>query len=280
LLGLAYIYHHKGHYSKAEEYYNKAINLKSDELKIDPYYESIILLNRGRNKLDKEDFSDALIDLTKAMKEPDLAADSNVNLGLVFLKQGLYGKAESHLYRAIDLTPNIPHAYYNLGVLYNEEGNKDRAKKLFKAALSIDKDFSEARDALTILEGSGISSIGGDWVNWWFPSIRRTRWAKIKISVAIAIMTAIVIFTIKAAYNVLIDKEIPASLYGILAVLVLFLVLPIISKLKLGPVELEVESKGEHPQIINTYAISIAGVREARPMSGIAGLLFFEIIFY
>ena len=47
--------------------------------------------------------------------------------------------------------PDLPQAYYNLGVLYNEEGDKERAGKLFQTALNIDRDYKEAKQALKSL---------------------------------------------------------------------------------------------------------------------------------
>jgi protein O-mannosyl-transferase len=119
----------------------------------------LALLNRGRTRLDKNDFLGAIEDLSRAINEPKLSATAHSNLGLVYLKQGLYGKAESELNEALEQNPSLAHAYHNLGVLYNEEGNKQRAEKLFKTATIVDKNFSEARDALKKLQGTELRNI-------------------------------------------------------------------------------------------------------------------------
>jgi hypothetical protein len=51
----------------------------------------------------------------------------------------------------------------------------------------------------------------------------------------------------RAAYDVFLEVEIKQSTFGIIAVTIVFLLLPLISKLKVGPVELEMESKGRQP---------------------------------
>ena len=245
-LGLAYTYHKKGQYEEAEKKYNDAL-----ELHLDQYFDLLALLNRGRTRLDKGDLLSALEDLTKAKNEPRLSATALSNLGLVYLKQGLYGKAESELNKALELNPNLAHAYHNLGVLYNEEGNKQRAEKLFKTATTVDKNFSEARDALKKLQGTEIRNIGGDWYDWWFG--RNS--TKLKKGVGIAIVALIGILVAKANYNIYYDLQVSTSLFAVLAINILIILLPILSKLKMGPVELEVQSKGERPIIIEAYTV-------------------------
>ena len=43
------------------------------------------------------------------------------------------------------------------------------------------------------------------------------------------------------------DSTVSTSIFGVLGFALVFLVLPLITKLKLGTVEVEIESKGERP---------------------------------
>jgi tetratricopeptide (TPR) repeat protein len=112
-----------------------------------------------------------------------LAAAAKTNLGLIFYKQGLYEKAEAEFIEAIERKPDLPHPYYNLGVLYTKEGEEapegegqgkiERAKKLLQTALEIDETkggFERASNALSEIEGSSSRRKNNirDWYSWWF----------------------------------------------------------------------------------------------------------------
>jgi tetratricopeptide (TPR) repeat protein len=269
-LGLAYTYHQKGQYEEADKKYKDAL-----ELHLDQYFDSLALLNRGRTRLDKGDLLSALEDLSEAKNEPRLSATAHSNLGLVYLKQGLYGKAEFELNKALELNPNLAHAYHNLGVLYNEEGNKQRAEKLFKTATTVDKNFSEARDALKKLQGTELRNIGGDWYDWWFGRDS----TKLKKGLGIVIVALIGILVAKANYNIYNDLQISASLFAVLAINILIILLPILSKLKMGPVELQVQSKGERPVLIEAYTVGSLTADDIRSVTGGAFILFDFILY-
>lgn len=268
-LGLAYTNYKKGRYDEAEKNYNKAL-----ELHLGPYFDSLARLNRGRTRLDKGDFLGALDDLFKANNERSLSATAHSNLGLVYLKQGLYGKAESEFNEALDLNPDLAHAYYNLGVLYNEEGNKQRAEKLFKTATTVDKNFSEAWDALKKLKGTELRNLGGDWYDWWFGK-DTSRYRK---GVGIAIVVLIGILVARANYNIHYNLEVSTSLFAVLAINILIILLPILNKLKVGPIELDVQSKGERLVSIEAHSIEKLNP-ETVTVIGIPFVLF-EFILY
>jgi len=59
--------------------------------------------------------------------------------GLKISDQGLNSKAETELLTAIEENPELAPAYFNLAVLYDEEGKKDRAEKLFQTTLDLDR---------------------------------------------------------------------------------------------------------------------------------------------
>ena len=269
-LGLAYTNYKKGRYDEAEEKYNNAL-----ELHLGQYFDSLALLNRGRTRFENGNFLGALDDLSKANNEPSLSATAHSNLGLVYLKQGLYGKAESELIKALDLNPNLAHAYYNLGVLYNEEGNKQRAEKLFKTATTVDKNFSEARDALKKLKGTELRNLGGDWYDWWFGRDS----TRLRKGVGFAIVALIGILVAKANYNIHYDLQVSTSLFAVLAINILIILLPILSKLKMGPIELDVQSKGERPVSIEAHSIDSLNPDDTRFVTGIPFVLF-EFILY
>ena len=50
----------------------------------------------------------------------------------------------NHLEKAIKINPDFSEAYFELGLLEKLEGNKNDALKLFKKAVSINKNFAKA----------------------------------------------------------------------------------------------------------------------------------------
>ena len=128
--------------------------------------------------------------------------------------------------------------------MYNEDGKKQQAEKLFRTALNIDRDFKEARFALKELQHSRVDTLT-DWVDWWFGS----EISKIKKAIGVSIVLLLGAFIIKASHTVFLDKDIPQSIIVVIGISLVFLLLPCISKLKFGLIELEMESKGESPAL-------------------------------
>ena len=71
----------------------------------------------------------------------------------------------------------------------------------------------------------------------------------LKKGIGIATLILIGVLIGKASDDAVRDSDIKQSMFGIIAIAIVFLVLPLISKLKVGPVELEMESKGQQPPI-------------------------------
>jgi Tfp pilus assembly protein PilF len=94
-VGLGRIYQYRMIYELAEEYFTIALSLRPPQ-----FYEAIVLLNRGRVRLDNEDFVGAYHDLRKAQNEPFVASNAYTNMGILHFKQGLFDQAESELIKA------------------------------------------------------------------------------------------------------------------------------------------------------------------------------------
>jgi tetratricopeptide (TPR) repeat protein len=228
-------------YDIAEENFNRALDLKPPK-----FLEAILILNRGQNRLDDGILSGALHDLLKAKEYSHTAAYAHTNLGKLYFKQGLNSKAESELLTAIEENPELAHAYFNLGVLYNEEGKKERAEKLFQTTLDLDRDFKEARNALKKLQETGIKGLR-DWIDWWFGSNSSVYRKALGYAIITFAGSLLVIMAIYDTYwsNKGAGFGVSQSLLIVLAVTIVTLLLPSISKLKLGPVELDMKSIGK-----------------------------------
>jgi tetratricopeptide (TPR) repeat protein len=249
--GLGYIYNLRTIYHIAEKHYSTAIRILQDSEFKNPftqYLEGSLFLNRGRNRLDSGDLSGAKKDLTCAIDiEPELAAAAKSNLGVVYYQLGLNEKSESEFIEAIEEKFALPHAYYNLGVMYSEDGKPERAKKLFQMALSIDRDFKEARIALKMLRDTGTNNIP-DWYAWWFNSTSFSKKALGTFFIALLILGIGTILVESLLPDPSKTDKILNPILSVLGIVLIFLILPFISKLKIGSIiDLEMETKGERP---------------------------------
>ncbi|NIN36851.1 MAG: type IV pilus biogenesis/stability protein PilW [Gammaproteobacteria bacterium] len=64
-------------------------------------------------------------------------AETNLNLGVEYLKRGNYEKALDKLNRALEADPKYPPTYNALGILYQKLGKPNEAEGYFKHALRI-----------------------------------------------------------------------------------------------------------------------------------------------
>ncbi|MCC7196950.1 tetratricopeptide repeat protein [Candidatus Peregrinibacteria bacterium] len=76
--------------------------------------------------------------LIKALALDPSSVEAHNKLGLIYLQQGMFGKAES-IYRKLTLTLSHEPAYFgNLGMALYSQGKLDDAKVFYKKALEID----------------------------------------------------------------------------------------------------------------------------------------------
>jgi DNA-binding response OmpR family regulator/cytochrome c-type biogenesis protein CcmH/NrfG len=69
-------------------------------------------------------------------------------LGIALRRQQKYHQALDCYRQALHLDPQSPQVHFNLGVLYLELGEPDKAQAAVQAALALRPDFAEARDLL------------------------------------------------------------------------------------------------------------------------------------
>ena len=76
-------------------------------------------------------------DSTRPGAETNDIAQTNLNLGIAYLRAGEYEKALEKLEKARHADKNYPPIYNALGVLYQQLGNKVKAEKFFLKALDL-----------------------------------------------------------------------------------------------------------------------------------------------
>jgi len=70
----------------------------------------------------------------------------------LYRKMGEFASARNHLNASLEIDENNPITYYNYGNLLVDMQRLEEAKEMYKKALSLDKDFKEAKEELKKLE--------------------------------------------------------------------------------------------------------------------------------
>lgn len=121
----------------------------------------------GHRLMAAGEFQLALDAYTRAAAQQGLNVDTLSALGSANLRLGRLGQAEGLLRRAVEVAPDFPPAWNNLGVLLMEQGNVAEATEVFRRAYATDNGNSdEIRDnlrlALARLESSSYQEINED----------------------------------------------------------------------------------------------------------------------
>ena len=131
-LGIAYSM--LGELNQAESYFKIAISLN-------PAYGpshnllGVVYTQKGLYKKAEEEFKKALEDIAYPTKEAVY-----LNMAKLYLKMGMKEKALSALDQAIVMNKEYSPAYALKGYIYALEGDYERAKELYRAALERDKE--------------------------------------------------------------------------------------------------------------------------------------------
>jgi protein O-mannosyl-transferase len=129
-------YYRAGRFDRAAEDFDKALELKPDD--IDAYCSlGMVYLNIGIPDKAIESFDKAI-----ALKPTYFMAYNN--RGLVFMQTGRLDKALQDYEKAIALNPAADQVYYNLGVFYSRPGLFNKAIENYNKAISINPKYADA----------------------------------------------------------------------------------------------------------------------------------------
>lgn len=96
-------------------------------LYLDPYnFEAYWLKGRALALIGK--FSEAIECLNKSLEIKKIA-DVYIDLGLIYTQLRDFKNAEDCFYKALELKPESPTVYYNLGFLYEHKGEREKARE-------------------------------------------------------------------------------------------------------------------------------------------------------
>lgn len=130
------------------------------------------VFNRGVRDLQEGNLGEAIASFERVLDEGAGGARCHKYLGMAYFKRGDIAKAEGNL-RAATIDEKDPQPHYFLGLLYKQQGEKEKAIDAFADAVSIDPDYAQAASELEELLTQE-------------PPARRTLIAKIKPKVIIS----------------------------------------------------------------------------------------------
>lgn len=149
---LAKLYYDYGFYDKAGEYYHKALQISKNIYGEEHSFTATLYDNIGMLYEKKEEYNVATNCLETALKirhlifgknHPDVAC-SYVNLGSIAYSTKQYGVAKKYFISALNIFKhfyeehtNIGIVYNNLAILYNDLGNKRKAKRYITKSIKI-----------------------------------------------------------------------------------------------------------------------------------------------
>ncbi|MCK5873457.1 MAG: type IV pilus biogenesis/stability protein PilW [Alcanivoracaceae bacterium] len=76
----------------------------------------------------------------------DMAVSRRVAAGFEYLQMGQPSEARRHIARALESEPRSPEAHNAMALLYNYEGDTERAEQHFRKAIRYDRNYSLARN--------------------------------------------------------------------------------------------------------------------------------------
>lgn len=115
-----------------------------------------LLLKRGRDALEAEDFGTAIEHLTALTDHAPDFAEGYHERARAYYARGLYGPALDDLKQVLILNPDHFDAMFGLGRMFEEMGDLHRASEVYIRVLDYHPNHTQAKEGQTRLRKSGI----------------------------------------------------------------------------------------------------------------------------
>jgi tetratricopeptide (TPR) repeat protein len=240
------------------EKYDEAIKCFDKAVEKESTYQDVVFFLKGVSNYGKQWYMEALDDFGKVSCHANLDGQKHVNIGACYYKIGLVEEARNKYKAAIKSNAKLAEAHYNLGVLNNNDGKTDIARKHFEKCLDADRKFTKAREAFEKLDSPSSTS---EWFKWWFSNGKGKKafGVTLVLSIFALIIFATYIFYTYIFYNnqnitsnavnqnITSGPDISQSILSstitgitiMIGLLIVILLLPSIRRFKVGYIELE-----------------------------------------
>lgn len=116
-----------------------------------------VLLRMAQLEREKGDLDDAAGHLREAIKSEPASQDAHLELGRLLYERNDISGAIAETEKVLELNPRQVDALYNMGAIYANLGNRERARSYWSKAVAADpaaESSRKARDGLTKLGGA------------------------------------------------------------------------------------------------------------------------------
>lgn len=138
----------------AENRDSKALQLCDEVLAKDLTHELLDpLFIKGIYYSNTAQYKKAIVQFDSCIRRDWKFTDAHLEKGIAFFKQKNYEEALKTFRLSVEVSNTYPDGYYWIGRCYEVAGNKEEAIAYYQRALSLDKDFSEAGQAIRRLKG-------------------------------------------------------------------------------------------------------------------------------
>jgi len=98
-------------------------------------------------------YKKAVVQFDSCIRRDWKFTDAHLEKGIALFKQKNYEEAMKTFRMSVEVSNTYPDGYYWIGRCYEIAGNREEAISYYQRALSLDKDFSEAGEAIKRLKG-------------------------------------------------------------------------------------------------------------------------------
>ncbi len=153
--GIGITYHYQRDYAKAQEYYNKALEIQKETMEenhpdIASAYNNLAAIYDAQGEGAKAlEYYDKAMEIWRTAFGENHPSIANVNngIGIVYTNQGNFAKGLEYLQKALDIKirtvgskhPEVGTTYYNMAVAYEYQGDVAQALEYYNKALDIRK---------------------------------------------------------------------------------------------------------------------------------------------
>ncbi|MBF0203582.1 MAG: tetratricopeptide repeat protein [Desulfamplus sp.] len=99
---------------------------------------------------DNDDYAEGILNEILSLGSDSLNVFNS--LGVIYRKRGDHTTALTHYSKALKIHPDEPNIYYNMGRIYLDMKNTDKARELFHKAVEIDGSFKEAKQVIKAID--------------------------------------------------------------------------------------------------------------------------------
>jgi tetratricopeptide (TPR) repeat protein len=140
-----------GDLDKSIHFYNLSLGIREDENVLNKIGE--IHFMKGLEAYSQKEYRTAISEFNESLKTNPSNPVAYTNMGYIYYDMNQLDKAYEYFNKAIQLSPKYANAYYGLGLVFKKRGDMQSAKKYFKKYLEIEPSGTFSNKAQSEMKG-------------------------------------------------------------------------------------------------------------------------------